>query len=95
VALAKVEIPKGRSITAVSVDPDGRYIALGVSRNLSIGDVRDAVFVLRVADGTEIYRRFLPAYTRSQVAFLGPDYLAVSLIEDAMARIDVLRVPAE
>ncbi len=91
----QVEIPKGRSITAVSVDPDGRYIALSVSRNLSIGDVRDAVFVLRIADGTEVYRRFLPGYTRSQVAFLGPGYLAVSLTEEGRARIDVLRVPAK
>ncbi len=91
----QVEIPRGRRITAVSVAPDGRYIALSVSRSLSIGDVRDAVFVLRIGDGTEIYRRVLPGYTRSQVAFLGPGHLAVSLIEDATARIEVLRVPAE
>ncbi len=89
----RIEIPKGRRITAVSVDPGGRYVAVSISRNLSIGDVRDAVFVVRVADGAEIYRRYLDTYTRSQIGFLGRDYLAVSIIKDGKARIDVLRVP--
>ena len=88
-----IEIPLGRGVTALSVDPLGRYIAVSVTRNLSIGDVRDAVFVLRAADGAELYRRYLDAYTRSQVAFLGADRLAVSVIENGAGRIDVLRVP--
>jgi hypothetical protein len=88
------EIPKGRGITAISVDPAGRYIAVSVSGTLSIGSVRDSVVVIRVTDGTEIWRRYLPRYTRSQVAFLGPGHLAVTHIVDGNARIDVLEVPA-
>ena len=89
------EIPKGRGVTAVSVDPAGRYIAVSVTGNLSIGSVRDAVFVVRVADGAEVWRRYLTRYARSQVAFLGAGYLAVTFVKDGTARIDVLEVPAQ
>jgi len=88
------EIPKGRGIMAVSVAPDGRYIAVSVSGTLSIGSVEDSVRVVRVADGTEVWRRYMPRYTRSQVAFLGSGHLAVTLVHDADVRIDVLEVPA-
>jgi len=88
------EIPKGRGIMAVSVAPDGRYIAVSVSGTLSIGSVEDSVRVVRVADGKEVWRRYMPRYTRSQVAFLGSDHLAITLVHDADVRIDVLEVPA-
>ncbi len=87
------EIPKGRGITAVSVDPAGRFIALSVSGNLSIGSAKDSVVVVRAADGVEVWRRYQPRYSRSQVAFLGSKYLAVSHFLDAASRIDVLEVP--
>ncbi len=90
----RYEIPKGRGITAVSVDPAGRHIALSVSGNLSIGSARDAVIVIRAADGAEVWRRYQPRYTRSHVAFLGSRHLAVTLILDAASRVDVLEVPA-
>ena len=89
------EIPKGRSVTAVSVHPAGRYIAVSVTGTLSIGSVRDAVFVIRVADGAEVWRRYLNRYTRSQVAFLGTGHLAVTVIANGTARVDVLDVPAD
>jgi hypothetical protein len=87
------EIPKGRSITSLSVDPGGRYIAISASRNLSIGDTPDTMFVIRAADGVEIYRRYLAPYTRSHISFLGPDRLAMTVIEDGRARVRVLAVP--
>lgn len=88
------EIPKGRGIMAVSVDPAGRYIAVSVSGTLSIGSVRDSVRVVKVADGMEVWRRYMPRYTRSQVAFLGSGQLAVTQVEGSDIRIDVLEVPA-
>ena len=87
------EIPKGRGITAVSASPDGRYIAVSVSTIILIGSVRDAVFVLRTADGAEVWRRYFPTYTRNHVAFLGSGYLAVTFQGDGPPRIDVLEVP--
>ena len=80
---------KGRSITSVAVDPAGRFIAVSVSGSYSIGNVQDAVYVLRVADGTEVFRRYLPRYTRTQVAFLGRQFFAYS----AQDEVRVLRLP--
>jgi hypothetical protein len=91
--MGRHEIPKGRSITSLSVDPGGRYIAVSASRNLSIGDTPDTVFVIRVADGAEIYRRYLAPYTRGHLGFLGPDRLAMTIVEDGRARVRVLAVP--
>ncbi len=88
------DIPKGRGITAVSVDSTGRHIAVSVSGNLSIGSIEDSVRVIRVADGKEVWRRYMPRYTRSQVAFLGSGYLAVTHIVAGQARVDVLEIPA-
>jgi hypothetical protein len=88
------EIPKGRGVTAVSVDSAGRHIAVSVSGNLSIGSMEDSVRVIRVADGTEVWRRYMPRYTRSQVAFLGSGHLAVTHIVGGQARVDVLEIPA-
>lgn len=89
------EIPKGRSVTSLSVDPGGRYIAVSTSRSLSIGDVPDTVFVLRVNNGSDVYRRNLQPYTRSHVGFLGPDRLAMTIVEDGRSRVRVLTVPRD
>ena len=87
------EVPKGRGISALAVDPDGKLIALSVSGSYTLGDVDDAVYVLRVADGAEVYRRYLPPYSRTQLAFLGPHYLAMTRHEAGESRVDVLQVP--
>lgn len=91
------EIPKGRGINDVAVDPWGRYIAISVSTTLNIGDVSDAIYVLRVHDGAEVYRRYLDRYTRTPIAFLGAHYLAFtrydSIVEGVGGRIQILRVP--
>lgn len=87
------EIPKGRSVSSLTVDPGGRYIAVSTSRSLSIGDVPDTVFVIRVSDSAEIYRRYLKPRTRSHLGFLGPDRLAMTIVEDGRARVQVLAVP--
>lgn len=89
------EIPKGRAITSLSVDPGGRYIAVSTTRNLSIGDVPDTVIVIRTQDGAETYRRYLTPYTRSHLGFLGPDRLAMTIVEDGRARVQVLAVPRQ
>lgn len=91
------EVPKGRAITDVALDPWSRFIAISVSPALSIGSVRDAVYVIRVKDGAEVYRRYLRPYARTRVAFLGPHFLALTRYAEAdgtvTARVEVLRVP--
>ena len=60
---------KGRSITSAAVDPSGRFIAISESTTLNIGSARDAVYVFRTSDSTEVFRTYLPRYARSQVVF--------------------------
>ncbi len=68
-AAGSLRVPRGRSITSLAVSPDGRWIALSVTSTLSIGSTADAVSVVRAADGAEVFRKYLPKYTRSSVAF--------------------------
>jgi hypothetical protein len=91
----QIEIPRGRGINDVSVQPAGGLIAVGLSGNLRIGTVKDSVFVLRTDTGKEVYRRFLPTNSRPHLAFLGRKYLAISRYEDGRSWIEVLAVPSE
>lgn len=68
----------GRSITAAAVDPSGRLIAVSESTRLSIGDARDVVYVIRVDDGSEVFRAYLSRYARSPVVFFEGGYFAYS-----------------
>jgi hypothetical protein len=72
------KLPKGSSPTSVAVDPTGRYIAFSTTTTLNIGNTRDTVVVLRSVDGEAVFRRYLPAYNRSGVIFLGNAYFAYS-----------------
>jgi hypothetical protein len=69
---------KGRSITSAALDPAGRYVAVSATTALSIGHARDTVYVLRTDTGAEVYRRYLPTYTRATVAFLDGGFFAYS-----------------
>jgi hypothetical protein len=69
---------KGRSITSAALDPSGRYVAVSATTTLSIGNVRDTVYVLRTDTGEEVFRRYLPTYTRTAVAFLEGGLFAYS-----------------
>ena len=67
---------KGRTITSAAVDPSGRYVPVSASTALSIGHIRDTVYVLRADTGEEVYRRYLPMYVRSTVAFFDAGHFA-------------------
>ena len=72
------KVPKGSSPTAVAVDPAGRYVAISTTTSLNIGNTKDTVVVVRTSDGQEVFRRYLSAYNRTGVAFLGHRYFAYS-----------------
>ncbi len=91
----RYEVPRGRSITSVAVHPAGSLIGVSVSPAYNIGSVRDAVFVLRVEDGQEVYRRNLPSYSRSEIAFLGAHFFAMNIYSDGQSVIEILRVSLE
>jgi hypothetical protein len=87
------EAPKGRSITSAAMDAGGRYVAVSTTTALNIGSIKDTVVVLRTGDGSEVFRRTLPAYSRSLVAFLGSEYFAYSDVDGTRSRTRVLRIP--
>lgn len=60
---------RGRAVTAAAVDPAARLIAVSESTTLNIGSAGDVVYVFRTNDGAEIFRIYLPRYTRSTVVF--------------------------
>jgi hypothetical protein len=69
---------KGRSITSVAVDPSGSFIGVSETTTLNIGEARDVVYVIRSSDGSEVFRRYLPRYARSQVVFFDGGLFAYS-----------------
>lgn len=87
---ARREVPRGRAITAGALDPRGRYVAISTTTALNIGQIRDTVLVLRTTDGSEVFRRSLSSYTRSQVAFLGEEYFAYTEVGNGVSRTRVL-----
>jgi hypothetical protein len=86
-------IAKGRGITAVAVDPGGTYVAVSTTTTLNIGNIKDAVFVLRASDGQEVWRRTLPRYARSSVAFLSERWFAYTDWDGLHATARVLQIP--
>ncbi|HXX56294.1 MAG TPA: hypothetical protein VEJ17_00710 [Candidatus Nitrosotalea sp.] len=84
---------KGRGITAVAVDPSGAYLAISTTTSLNIGHIKDAVYVLRTSDGKEVWRRYLPAYARASLAFLGDKLFAYTDWDGVHATVRVLQIP--
>jgi hypothetical protein len=70
------QVNKGMSLTSASFDPSERFVAVSTATALSLDARRDAVYVLRASDGLEIFRRYLPTYSRTQVVFLGDGLFA-------------------
>ena len=90
------EVPLGSGITAVAVDPSGSYVAVSTTTTLNIGSVRDSVYVLGAEDGAEVFRRYLPKYTRSRVTFLCPDRFAHDDRDGERFGVRILRItPSE
>lgn len=88
----EVVIPRGRGIESLSVSPDGRLIALSVVSTLNIGSTKSAVFVVRTADGVEVYRRYDPKFARVRLAFVGADHLAMTRAQGQRGWVDVYKI---
>jgi hypothetical protein len=82
-------LPLGRAITSASVSGDGTLIALSATSGLSIGSTPDLLVVFQASDGSEVYRRYLPKYTRTPVVFLTGGRFAYHRLDGMM----ILRVP--
>ena len=66
---------KGRSINSAAMTPSGDLVAVSVASALNIGEIGDSIYVLRTSDSAEVFRRYLPRYTRTPVYFPTDDLL--------------------
>jgi hypothetical protein len=71
-------VPLGRSIHSAAFDASGKWIAVSVGTSLNIGKAQDAVYILSASDGHEVFRKYLPPFSRSPVAFLDGSFFAYS-----------------
>jgi hypothetical protein len=86
-------VPLGRGVTSAALSASGRYVAFSTTTELNIGSIQDTVIVRRTSDGREVFRRTLPSYARSHVAFLGEHHFAYTGIAGSTATTRVLRLP--
>jgi hypothetical protein len=69
--------------------PSGDLVAVSVSTGLNIGHIRDSIYVLRATDGTEVFRQYLPMYTRTPVLFPSDDLMVYT----ADRQVVVVQIP--
>ncbi len=86
-------LPRGQGVESLAIAPDGHHIAVSMDTTLNLGVGKSAVVLLRTSDGTELYRRYLPLYSRVRLAFLGNDHFAMTRRVKGGGAIDVFRVP--
>jgi hypothetical protein len=77
--------------SSAAVDPTGSNIAISETTTLSIGNARDVVYVLRTDDGADVFRRYLPRYSRSEVVFFDGGFLGYSDLEGT----HILKIPTQ
>lgn len=86
-----VSAEKLRSINHAAIAPDARHAAMSLqTQHGRLLWLRDAVVVIDMASGKEIFRRYLPRFTRTPVAFPGNEFFAYGEAE----RVRVLRLLA-
>ena len=73
----RYDVDWSKMIAAAAVNPSGTYAALSLDTRfgrIPLGG--EALVLVRLADGKEVFRKHLPRFTRTRVAFLGDRYLA-------------------
>ena len=85
-----VSAEKLRSLNHAAISVDTRHAAMSLqTQHGRVLWLRDAVVVLDTASGQEIFRRYLPRFTRTPVAFPGNEFFAYGEPD----RVRVLRLP--
>jgi hypothetical protein len=91
--ITKRELPRGLAFTSVAIDARGEYIAVSATSGLSIGNQQDQVWLLRTKDGTELFRRYAPKYSRAGVALPGGRFFVVGEISGGKPSVRVYSLP--
>ena len=93
-SITKRELPRGLGINGVAVDQAGEFVVVTATSGLNIGNQRDEVWLVRTSDGTELFRRYAPKYSRDTVALPTGRSLVVGEITDGRPGLRVYRLPA-
>lgn len=81
---------KLRSLNHAAISEDTRHAAMSMqTQHGRLLWLRDAVAIIDTASGQEIFRRYLPRFTRTPVAFPGNEFFAYGEPD----RVRVLRLP--
>lgn len=68
-----------RRIQHAAVDPSGHFAAASLETQYGrLLSLRDAISIVRLSDRREVFRVYVPRFTRSQAAFLTARYVAYS-----------------
>jgi hypothetical protein len=94
-AVTRRELPRGLGINGAAIDTAGEFVAVTATSGLNIGNQRDEVWLVRTSDGTELFRRYAPKYSRDTVALPGGRYFVVGEINDGRPALRVYRLPVE
>ncbi|HXC51699.1 MAG TPA: hypothetical protein VN634_12485 [Candidatus Limnocylindrales bacterium] len=76
------------SIESLSIDPAQEHIAVSLSANTRL-NIDEAIIILRIRDGKELFHRKLPKFSRVELAYLDNSHLAMN----ANGAVDVVRLP--
>jgi hypothetical protein len=73
----RYDVDWSKMISHAAVNPSGTYAALSLDTRFGrIPAGGEALVVVRLADGKEIFRKKLERFTRTRVAFLGDGHVA-------------------
>jgi len=92
-SITKRELPRGLGINGVALDQAGELVAVTATSGLNIGSQRDEVSLVRTTDGTELFRRYAPKYSRDTVALPAGRYFVVGEIKDGRPALRAYRLP--
>ena len=86
-------IPRGRSIEAVAISPDGAHLAYS-TEGMGYFSISGRLVVVRIDDQKLIYRRRLEQFDRVGLAFLGESHLAIRDYASDKTAVNVYRLPS-
>ena len=86
------ELPIGYVAFSPRIHPSGSLIAFVSSNNVWRDTVPDDVVVLRVSDGSEVFRAHVPALSRPLVRFVGSHFFAFTDFRDGEPSVRLFRI---
>jgi hypothetical protein len=91
--ITRRDLPRGLAFTSVAMDSRGEYVAASATSGISVGSQQDEVWLMRIADGVELFRRYAPKHSRATVALPAGRFFAVDEYADGRGSVRVYALP--